>query len=121
MHSGDAPRDLPYLQAQAAKAYPKVKFVLAHIGMHTFPWEAILAAQEYPNIFVDMSQAYPFDIMTFLKNVSVDRLHIRLQTSPTSPRRRTDEAARIGLSRGGPGEGLLAQRRPHLRASTAGE
>lgn len=73
-HSGDAPRDLPYLQAQAAKAFPAIRFVLAHIGMHAFLWEAIVACQEYPNIFVDMSQAYPFDIKTFVRNVSVDRL-----------------------------------------------
>ncbi len=73
-HSGDAPRDLPYLQAQAAKAYPDVRFVLAHIGMHSFLWEAIIACQEYPNITVDMSQAFPFDIKTFVANVGAERL-----------------------------------------------
>lgn len=73
-HSGDASRDLPYLQAQAAKAYPNVHFVLAHIGMHAYLWEAIIACQEYPNITVDMSQAYPFDIKTFIANVGPDRL-----------------------------------------------
>ncbi|MCP4386285.1 MAG: amidohydrolase family protein [Hyphomicrobiales bacterium] len=73
-HSGDASRDLPYLQAQAAKAYPKVRFVLAHIGMHAFLWEAIIACQEYQNITVDMSQAFPFDIKTFVANVGADRL-----------------------------------------------
>lgn len=98
MHSGDAPRDLPYLQAQAAKAYPKVKFVLAHIGMHAFLWEAILAAQEYPNIFVDMSQAYPFDIMTFLRNVPVDRLQYGSDVPYQSPAVEQMKLRVIGLS-----------------------
>ena len=73
-HSGDAPRDLPYLQAQAAKAYPDVHFVLAHIGMHSFLWEAIIACQEYSNITADMSQAFPYDIKTFVANVGAERL-----------------------------------------------
>ena len=98
MHSGDAPRDLPYLQAQAAKAYPKVTFQLAHIGMHTFLWEAILACQEYPNIVVDMSQAYPFDIMTFVKNVSVDRLQYGSDVPYQSPRVEQEKLPVIGLS-----------------------
>jgi predicted TIM-barrel fold metal-dependent hydrolase len=73
-HSGDAPRDLPSLQAKAAQAYPDVNFVLAHIGMHLFLWEAIIAAQENANIYVDMSQAYPFDIKTFIREVGVHKL-----------------------------------------------
>lgn len=73
-HSGDAPRDLPSLQAKAAEAYPEVTFVLAHIGMHLYLWEAIIACQEHANIYVDMSQAFPFDIKTFIREVGADRL-----------------------------------------------
>jgi uncharacterized protein len=73
-HSGDAPRDLPSLQAKAAQTYPSVTFVLAHIGMHLFLWEAIIAAQENANVYVDMSQAYPFDINTFIREVGVHKL-----------------------------------------------
>lgn len=73
-HSGDASRDLPSLQAKAAEAYPDVTFVLAHIGMHSFLWEAILACQEHENVFVDMSQAFPFDIKTFVREVGADRV-----------------------------------------------
>ena len=96
-HSGDAPRDLPYLQAQAAKAYPKVRFVLAHIGMHSFLHEAILACQEYPNIFVDMSQAYPFDIKTFVRKVSADRLMYGSDVPYQSPRVEQLKLQVIGL------------------------
>jgi predicted TIM-barrel fold metal-dependent hydrolase len=97
-HSGDAPRDLPYLQAQAAKAFPEVTFVLAHIAMHAFLWEAILACQEYPNINVDMSQAYPFDIMTFIKNVSADRLQYGSDVPYQSTRVEQEKLRVIGLS-----------------------
>ena len=73
-HSGDAPRDLPSLQAVAAKNFPKVKVVLAHMGMHLFLWEAIIAAQECENIYVDMSQAFAYDIKIFIEQVSADKL-----------------------------------------------
>jgi predicted TIM-barrel fold metal-dependent hydrolase len=73
-HSGDAPRDLPSLQAKAAASFPMVRFVLAHIGMHLFLWESIIACQEHDNITVDMSQAFPFDIKTFVREVGASRL-----------------------------------------------
>lgn len=73
-HSGDAPRDLPSLQAIAARNFPNVKIVLAHAGMHLYLWEAIIAAQDYPNIYVDMAQAFPYDIKIFIQQVSADRL-----------------------------------------------
>jgi predicted TIM-barrel fold metal-dependent hydrolase len=73
-HSGDAPRDLPSLQAVAARTFPKVTVVLAHIGMHLYLWEAILAAQELENLYVDMAQAFPYDIKIFINQVSADKL-----------------------------------------------
>lgn len=73
-HSGDAPRDLPSLQAKAAQAYPDVTFVLAHIGMHLYLWEAIIACQDHANVFVDMAQAFPYDIKTFIREVGIERV-----------------------------------------------
>jgi predicted TIM-barrel fold metal-dependent hydrolase len=73
-HSGDAPRDLPSLQAAAAKKFPGVKVVLAHIGMHLYLWEAIIAVQENENLYVDMAQAFPYDIKIFIDQVSAGRL-----------------------------------------------
>jgi len=73
-HSGDAPRDLPSLQAVAAKNFPKVKVVLAHMGMHQFLWEAIIAAQENDNVYVDMSQAFSYDIKIFIRQVSAEKV-----------------------------------------------
>jgi uncharacterized protein len=73
-HSGDAPRDLPALQAEAARQAPEVRVVLAHIGMHAYLWEAINACKAYSNISVDMSQAFPYDIKIFAREVGTDRL-----------------------------------------------
>ena len=97
-HSGDAPRDLPYLQAQAARAFPKVRFVLAHIGMHLYLWEAILACKEYENVNVDMAQAFPYDIKTFIKEVGPDRLTYGSDTPYQSPRVEQEKLRVIGLS-----------------------
>ena len=97
-HSGDAPRDLPSLHARAAARYPKVRFVLAHIGMHSFLWEAIHAAQDYPNVFVDMSQAFPFDIKTFINEVSVDKLLYGTDAPYQSPLVERTKIDVLGLS-----------------------
>ena len=97
-HSGDAPRDLPSLQARAAKEYPEVTFVLAHIGMHLFLWEAILACQDYPNIYVDIAQAFPYDIKTFIRNVGADRLTYGSDVPYQSPRVEQEKLRVIGLS-----------------------
>jgi predicted TIM-barrel fold metal-dependent hydrolase len=97
-HSGDPPRDLPSLQAKAAEAYPEVTFVLAHIGMHHYLWEAILACQEHDNIYVDMAQAFPFDIKTFIRQVGVERLTYGSDVPYQSPRVEQEKLRVIGLS-----------------------
>lgn len=97
-HSGDAPRDLPYLQAQAAKAYPKVRFVLAHIGMHLYLWEAIQACKEYENVNVDIAQAFPYDIKTFIREIGPDRITYGSDTPYQSPRVEQEKLRVIDLS-----------------------
>lgn len=96
-HSGDAPRDLPSLQAKAAEAYPDVAFILAHTGMHAFLWEAIVACQDHPNITVDTSQAYPFDIKTFVREVGIDRVTYGSDVPYQSPRVEQEKLRVIGL------------------------
>lgn len=97
-HSGDAPRDLPSLQAKAAAAYPDVTFVLAHMGMHLFLWEAIVACQDHPNIFVDTSQAFPFDIKTFIREVGIERVCYGSDVPYQSPAVEQLKLRVIGLS-----------------------
>ncbi|MDF3041898.1 MAG: metal-dependent hydrolase [Thermomicrobiales bacterium] len=73
-HSGHPSRDLPSLQAYSAKHYPNTRVVLAHMGLHDFLHEAIIACKEIPNLFADMSQAWPYDIKAFVRAVGADRL-----------------------------------------------
>ncbi len=85
-HSGDAPRDLPSLQSEAAKRYPKVKFQFAHMGMHAFLWEAIIAARDSTNIWCDMSQAFTYDIAIFIEEVGFKKLVYGTDAPYQSPR-----------------------------------
>ena len=73
-HSGHPSRDLPSLQGYAARQYPQVKVIIAHIGLHDFLTETILVCQENANIFADMSQAWPYDIKAFVRAVGAERL-----------------------------------------------
>ena len=73
-HSGHPSRDLPSLQAEIARMYPNVKIIIAHMGLHDYLWEAIIAAQGNENVYCDMSQAWPYDIKTFIKHVGPDKL-----------------------------------------------
>jgi uncharacterized protein len=45
-----------------------------------------------------MAQAYPFDIMTFIRNVSVDRLHYGSDVPYQSPRVEQEKLRVIGLN-----------------------
>lgn len=85
-HSGDAPRDLPSLQAEAARQYPAVRFQLAHIGMHAFLWEAIIVAQRLDNVWCDMSQAFTYDIAIFLDEAGSKKLVYGTDGPYQSPR-----------------------------------
>lgn len=73
-HSGHPSRDLPSLQAYAAKHYPETRVVIAHIGHHDFVSETIIACKEVPNLYADMSQAWPYDIKNFVGAVGAERL-----------------------------------------------
>ncbi len=73
-HSGHPSRDLPSLQGYAARQYPQVKVIIAHIGLHDYLTETILVCKEAPNVFADMSQAWPYDIKAFVRAVGAERL-----------------------------------------------
>jgi len=85
-HSGHPSRDLPTLQAYGAKHYPEVKVVIAHMGLHDFLQETILACKELPNLYADMSQAWPYDIKIFVHTVGADRLMFGTDGPFQSPR-----------------------------------
>ena len=75
-HSGHPSRDLPSLQGYAARQYPQLKVIIAHIGLHDYLTETILVCKEAPNVFADMSQAWPYDIKAFVRAVGeVERVY----------------------------------------------
>jgi predicted TIM-barrel fold metal-dependent hydrolase len=73
-HSGHPSRDLPSLQGYAAKQFPNTKVIIAHIGLHDYLAETIIACKETPNLFADMSQAWPYDIKAFVREIGAERL-----------------------------------------------
>ena len=73
-HSGHPSRDLPSLQGYTAKQYPDTKVIIAHIGLHDYLTETIIACKEAPNVLADMSQAWPYDIKAFVRAVGAERL-----------------------------------------------
>ena len=73
-HSGHPSRDLPSLQGYAARHFPATRVVIAHMGLHDYVNEAILVCKETPNVFCDMSQAWPYDIKAFVRAVGAERL-----------------------------------------------
>jgi len=85
-HSGHPSRDLPSLQGYLAKQFPSVKVVIAHMGLHDFLWESIIACKEVDNIYVDMSQAWPYDIKIFLKEIGSERMMYGTDAPFQSPR-----------------------------------
>ena len=85
-HSGHPSRDLPSLQAYAARHYPGTRMVLAHIGLHDYVNEAIIACKELPNVFADMGQAYPYDIKAFVAAVGAEKLMYGTDAPCQSPR-----------------------------------
>lgn len=73
-HSGHPSRDIPSLQAYGARHYPNTRVVLAHMGLHDFVSDAIIACKELPNVFADMSQAWPYDVKAFVAKVGSEKL-----------------------------------------------
>ncbi len=73
-HSGHPGRDLPSLQGYAARQYPQTRVIIAHIGLHDYLTETIIACKEAENVFADMSQAWPYDIKAFVRAVGAERL-----------------------------------------------
>lgn len=73
-HSGHPARDLPSLQSYSAKNFPQTRVVLAHMGLHDYLSEAIIACKELPNVYADMSQSWPYDIKNFVASVGPEKL-----------------------------------------------
>lgn len=63
VHTGiGVPFALPSMCIPLAKEYPELKIILAHSGAKIYVSEAILAAQECDNIYLETSWSSPIDV-----------------------------------------------------------
>ncbi|MAF95054.1 MAG: hypothetical protein CMM60_04795 [Rhodospirillaceae bacterium] len=75
VHTGTGvPWTLPSLCIPVARKYPDLKIVLAHSGMMVFAEEALIAAQECENIYLDVSWTAGFQIKHFVAELGPERI-----------------------------------------------
>lgn len=75
IHSGlGAPYALPSMFIPRAKEFSDVKIVIAHSGAYIYTAEAILAAQECPNIYLETSWCGPHRIKQMADELGPDRV-----------------------------------------------
>ncbi len=75
VHTGlGIPAALPANIILVAKRFPEVKFVLAHSGMMIGAGEAIIAAIECPNVYLETSWTIPNHIVNFIEKIGAERV-----------------------------------------------
>ncbi len=75
IHTGNGlPNALPSLCIPVARKYPKVRIVLAHAGGGTFGADAIVAAKECPNIFLETSWVTVYDLRAMVETLGARRV-----------------------------------------------
>ena len=75
IHTGPGvPFSLPSLLMPAAKKYKDLKIVLAHSGAGLFAGEAMLLAQECPNVYCEMSWCSVEDVASMIQSIGSERV-----------------------------------------------
>ena len=75
VHTGPGvPFSLPSLILPIARKYPEMKFILAHSGAGMYSGEAVLAAQECPNIYLEASWCSVEDVMGMIQSIGSERV-----------------------------------------------
>lgn len=75
IHTGNGvPCALPSLAIPVAKAYPELSIVLAHSGAGMYGAEALIAAQQCPNITLETSWTTVMDIQSFIRELGAERV-----------------------------------------------
>ena len=73
IHTGNGmPCALPSLAIPVAKAYPELNIVLAHSGAGIYGAEALIAAQQCPNITLEPSLTTVMDIPSFIRKLGAE-------------------------------------------------
>ena len=74
-HCGDEDFTLPYQIAQAAELVPEATIILGHMGGYFHVEDAILAAQQHPNLILETSaMPYPHMIKRAVETIGADRV-----------------------------------------------
>jgi predicted TIM-barrel fold metal-dependent hydrolase len=75
VHSGAGlPNSLPSLCIPRAREYPELPIIIAHAGAGLFTSEAIIAAKECNNIYLEASWTYSYDIKQMVDQIGSDRI-----------------------------------------------
>ena len=74
VHSGTPPWSEPFQIAQIAEMFPKVIFIMGHMGLPDLWKEAIVSAQNNKNVFLETSGAPSCAIKAAVNEVGSDRV-----------------------------------------------
>ena len=75
IHTGNGlPNALPSLCIPVARKYSGVKIVLAHAGGGTFGADALITAQECPNVFLETSLSTVYDLAAMVEKLGPQRV-----------------------------------------------
>jgi len=75
IHTGNGlPNALPSLCIPVARKYPDLRIVLAHAGGGTFGADAIVAARECPNIYLETSWVTVYDLRSMVETLGPHRV-----------------------------------------------
>ena len=75
IHTGNGvPNALPSLCIPMARRYPRAKIVLAHAGGGTFAADALVVAQECPNVYLETSWVPSYDLSSMVRALGPERV-----------------------------------------------
>lgn len=98
-HSGDENLVTPWELCEAARLCPDTRIIFAHIGGYAHTQDALDAAADTPNIFLETSaMPYPEAIAAAVSRVGADRVILGSDAPGCSPAIELAKIARSGLA-----------------------
>ena len=83
IHTGNGlPNALPSLCIPVAKKYPRLKFVLAHAGGGMCGADALVTAQECPNVYLETSWVPVYDLKAMVEKLGPERVMLGTDLVP---------------------------------------
>jgi len=86
IHTGNGvPNALPSQIIPVAKKYPKVRIVMAHAGGVMYGMEALITAEQCPNVYLETSWTAVYDLKAMTERVGVKRLMLGSDLPENTP------------------------------------